>query len=72
MEHLIDSLELSSLIRKTFDTLPDTARDTFHLSRLDGMTNREISAKKGLSVKAVEYHIKISLRHFRNRLKEYL
>ena len=36
------------------------------------MTNREISAKKGLSVKAVEYHIKISLRHFRNRLKEYL
>ena len=72
VEHLIDSLELSSLIRKTFDSLPDTARETFHMSRLDGMTNREISAKKGLSVKAVEYHIKISLRHFRNRLKEYL
>ena len=72
VEHLIDSLELSSLIKKTFDSLPDTARETFHMSRLDGMTNREISTKKGVSVKAVEYHIKISLRHFRNRLKEYM
>ena len=72
MEHLIDSLELSSLIRKTFDSLPDTAKETFCMSRLDGMTNREISIKKGLSIKAVEYHIKISLRHFRNKLKEYI
>ena len=72
MDHHISALELSSLIKKAYDTLPVTAGDTFRLSRVDGLTNREISEKKGLSVKAVEYHIKISLRHFRDKLKEYI
>ena len=72
VDHHISALELSSLIKKAYDTLPVTAGDTFRLSRLGGLTNREISEKKGLSVKAVEYHIKISLRHFREKLKEYI
>ena len=72
MEHFIDSLELISLIRKAFETLPDTSEDTFRLSRIAGLTNREIAERKGISVKSVEYHIKISLRHFRKKLKEYL
>ena len=72
MEHFIDSLELTSLIRKAFETLPDTSEDTFRLSRIAGLTNREIAERKGISVKSVEYHIKISLRHFRKKLKEYL
>lgn len=72
VEHLIDSLELSDLIRKAYDTLPATSESTFRMSRMDGLTNREIAEKKGISVKSVEYHIKISLRHFRKKLKEYL
>ena len=72
VDHHISALELSSLIKKAYNTLPVTAGDTFRLSRVDGLTNREISEKKGLSVKAVEYHIKISLRHFRDKLKEYI
>lgn len=72
VDSLIDSLELASLIRKTYDSLPEAARDSFRMSRIDGMTNREISEKKGMSIKSIEYHIRISLRLFREKLKDYL
>ena len=72
VEHLIDSLELGALIRKAYDTLSDTSKDTFIMSRIAGLTNREIAERRGISLKTVEYHIKISLRHFRDKLKEYM
>ena len=63
MEHLIDSLELGALIRKAYDTLSDTSKDTFIMSRIAWLSNREIAERRGISLKTVEYHIKISLRH---------
>ena len=72
MEGIIEGLELGRLIQDVYDSLPDSAKDSFIMSRKYGMTNKEIAEKEGLTVKAVEYHIKISLRIFKEKLKDYL
>jgi RNA polymerase sigma-70 factor (ECF subfamily) len=50
----------------------DPTKDSFIISRKYGMTNREIAEKEGLTVKAVEYRIMISLRMFKEKLKDHL
>lgn len=72
IEEMIDSLELERQIETIYSSLPDSARTSFELSRKEGLTNREIADIQGLSVKAIEYHMKISLRVFRKKLKDYL
>lgn len=72
MEEMIESLDLQKLIDNVWENLPASARNSFRMSREEGMTNREIAWAQGLSVKAVEYHITISLRMFRKKLKEYV
>lgn len=72
MEGLIESLELEHLIEEIYSNLPESARESFEMSRKEGMTNKEIAEHKNLSVKAIEYHIHISLRMFRKMLGEYL
>lgn len=72
MEEMIDSLGLQKLIEKIYAQLPDSARLSFEMSRKEGLTNKEIAEFQGLSVKAIEYHIKVSLKIFRKKLKEYL
>ena len=71
LEELIESLDLERLVNSIYHSLPDSARDSFLLSRNEGLTNKEIAQIKGLSVKAIEYHMKISLRIFRKKLKDY-
>ena len=68
----INALDLEELIKRTYENLPETARDSFILSRKYGLTNREIAMEKGITMKAVEYHMKIALKFFRERLKDYL
>lgn len=68
----IEALELSSLISRIYKELPDKVVESFVMNREYGMTYNEIAAKKGISVKVVEYHIKIALQLFRKRLKEYM
>lgn len=68
----IDSLDLEKLIEKTYKNLPDKIKDSFILSRKLGLTYEDIAKRKGISVKAVEYHISLALKLFRKRLKDYL
>lgn len=72
MDNLIESLELERLIENISRNLPDTVKDSFIMSRHIGLKHREIAKIKNLSVKAIEYHINVSLKIFRKRLKEYL
>jgi len=72
MDNLIESLELARLIENIYRNLPDTVKDSFVMSRQMGMTHKEIALTKKMSQKAIEYHINISLKIFRKKLKEYL
>lgn len=68
----IDALSLKELIENTIENLPDTVRDSFIMSRHLGMTNKEIAEAKNMSLTGIEYHMKISIKIFKEKLKEYL
>lgn len=64
--------ELTENIRKAIESLPETYRETFTLSRFGEKTNVQIAEKLGISVKTVEYRISKALKILRLRLKDYL
>lgn len=70
VEDNIHALELSNLIKKEWDMLPEKARETFSMSREDGLKNREIAEKEGVSEKTVEYRMKTALDRFRLVVKK--
>ena len=65
VEEQIDALDLTVLIRKVWEKLPKDIGRTFSMSREEGLRNREIAAREGLSEKAVEYRIRVALGRFR-------
>lgn len=69
-EENINALELSKLIQKEWNMLPEKARQTFSMSRSDGLKNREIAQREGVSEKTVEYRIKTALDRFRLVVKK--
>ncbi|MBF8295307.1 MAG: polymerase sigma-70 factor [Bacteroidetes bacterium] len=52
-------------------TLPARCREIFLLSRMEGMSNAEISARLGISVKTVENQITRGLKILRRHLRSY-
>lgn len=59
--------ELDLLVEK----LPFQCRNVFHMSRNQGLTNKEIAIKLSISQRAVEYHISKALTYLREHLKAY-
>ncbi len=64
--------EIQSIIGSTLSDLPSRCREVFILSRIEGMTNREVADRLDISVKAVEAQITKALVIFREALKDYL
>ncbi len=64
--------ELEKRLRIAIEALPEGIRETFILNRLEGLTYQEISAKEGVTVKAIEYRISKALALLRQDLCEYL
>lgn len=65
----INALDLNKLIHKEWDMLPEKARKTFSMSRHEGLKNREIAEREGVSEKTVEYRMKTALDRFRLVIK---
>lgn len=60
-----DSLEvkeLKAIIRHFLETLPPRAREIFHLSRYEYLSNKEIAVRLNISEKTVENQLTISLK----------
>lgn len=68
----IDASRLERLISDAYETLPLKVKDSFVLSRIEGMSYEAIAKKRGIQVKAVEYHIMLALKHFRKKLKSHM
>ncbi len=64
--------ELTQHIEKAIDSLPESYRETFKLSRFGELTNTQIATQLSVSIKTVEYRISQSLKILRVKLKDYL
>lgn len=64
--------ELTKEIDLIYQSLPLKTIEIFKLSRDKGLTYKEISIKKSISVKTVEAHISKALVAFKKGLKNYL
>lgn len=71
VDERIHALELSALIEKVWNSLPHPIGTTFSMSREEGLKNREIAVREGISEKAVEYRIKVALQQFRKLFKDF-
>lgn len=60
--------ELQELVQEQIQSLPDTTRQVFQLSRVNGSSIPEIATELQVSVKTVEYHLTKALKHLRLRL----
>lgn len=64
--------ELEALFNKSLEKLPDRCREVFELSRFQGLKNREIAVKLGISEKTVENQMTKALHILKTELKDYL
>ena len=71
-DHYFAESELRLAIQKSLEKLSPRCREIFELSRLNGLSNKEISDKLGISKRTVELQISNSLKILRKELVEYL
>jgi RNA polymerase sigma-70 factor (family 1) len=67
----VEFAELMRAVESCVETLPEKSRSVFRLSRLEGVSNREIAERLNLSEKAIEYHLTKSLKVMRLALKDF-
>lgn len=64
--------ELFQLFREALGRLPENFRQAFEMSRMGGLTHKEIAEKLGVSSQTVNYRLGKALDILRNDLKDYL
>jgi RNA polymerase sigma-70 factor (ECF subfamily) len=64
--------ELKQRIDSAINLLPDGIRETFVLSRYDGLSYQQIADLENISIKTVEYRISKALTLLRKGLSDYL
>ena len=67
----LNAKELSIVINKALNSLPEKCRIIFTMSRDEGLKYHEIAEKLSISIKTVEANMGKALKHFRTYLKDY-
>ncbi len=70
-ESKIEYEEMEQKVNSLLEQLPETTKTIYEFSRKQGLSNKEISNKLGVSVKTVEYHITKTLKVFKENLKDF-
>jgi RNA polymerase sigma-70 factor (ECF subfamily) len=63
--------EVSSLITRTLDGLPERTREIFRLNRQEGLKYREIAIRLSISEKTVEANMGRALKALRSNMEKY-
>lgn len=63
--------EVSELLSRTLEELPERTREIFRLNREEGLKYREIAERLSISVKTVEANMGKALKALRNSLEKY-
>lgn len=63
--------EIETIISDSMSGMSKDIKNTFYLSRFEGLKNREIAERVGVSIKTVEYRISSALRVLRKAFEEY-
>ncbi len=71
-EKSILEFDVKDRIKKVVGKLPEKCSEVFKASRFEGLSNKEIAGKYGISVKAVEKQISKALKLFREEFKDIL
>lgn len=66
---IMSASELSEVITKAIDGLPERCRQVFMLSRFEGMSNKEVSEALSVSVKTVENQMTKALKILRKHIE---
>lgn len=66
-----DEQSIDELLHQAIDCLPERCREIFILHKLQGMKQKDISAKLGISENTIETQIRIAYRKLREELKNY-
>lgn len=61
-----DEIELGKKFRTWIDTLPERQKETFELSRFEGLDHQEIAEVLNISAKTVNNHLVAALKYLRN------
>ena len=62
----VDTQELLKSLFLKIDSLPEQEKKVMILSRKEGLSNKEIAERLGLSIRTVERHITLALKKMRN------
>ena len=63
--------EVSELVSRTLENLPERTREIFRLNRQEGLKYREIAERLSISLKTVEANMGKALKALRNSLEKY-
>jgi RNA polymerase sigma-70 factor (ECF subfamily) len=67
-DEITELKELQRVIHEAILQLPEKCREVYLMSKEDGLSNREIAERLGISVKTVEAQMTIALKRLRSRI----
>ncbi|GAE83530.1 RNA polymerase sigma-70 factor [Bacteroides reticulotermitis] len=70
-EEELNYKELYERLKFLIGFLPTQCRNVFTLSKIDGLSNKEISSELNISERAVEYHITKAYSFLRKKMKDF-
>jgi RNA polymerase sigma-70 factor (family 1) len=68
-DQIIDRDNLQEAIDEIVESLPEKCREVFKLSRVEGLSHKEIADQLGISKKTIENHMTKALKSLRSGLK---
>lgn len=64
--------DIEDIYRKSIDSLPESCKKIFFLSRIEGINNKTIAETLHLSIRTVEHQNYLALKILKEQLKDYL